>query len=96
MTGRTISFVKGKGRLRHNNRDFFADNVDVERISLNRIYKKESLEEAYEYCFGDALREYNEKQTRSDRKKGNYINEIKNSGNNEKVFYENVVQIGTM
>ncbi len=96
MTGRTISFVKGKGRLRHNNRDFFADNVDVERISWNRTYKKESLEEAYEYCFGDALREYNEKQTRSDRKKGNYINEIKNSGNNEKVFYENVVQIGTV
>ena len=96
MIGKTISFVKGRGSLRHNNRDFFADNVDVERISLNRIYKQESLEEAYEYCFGDALREYNEKQTRSDRKKGNYINEIKNSGNNEKVFYENVVQIGTM
>ena len=96
MIGKTISFVKGKGSLRHNNRDFFADNVDVERISLNRIYKQESLEEAYEYCFGDALREYNEKQTRSDRKKGNYINEIKNSGNNEKVFYENVVQIGTV
>jgi hypothetical protein len=96
MIGKTISFVKGKGSLRHNNRHFFADNVDVERISLNRIYKQESLEEAYEYCFGDALREYNEKQTRSDRKKGNYINEIKNSGNNEKVFYENVVQIGTM
>lgn len=96
MIGKTISFVKGKGSLRHNNRDFFADNVDVERISLNRIYKQESLEEAYEYCFGDALREYNEKQTRSDRKKGNYINEIKNSGNKEKVFYENVVQIGTV
>ena len=96
MIGKTISFVKGKGSLRHNNRDFFADNVDVERISLNRIYKQESLEEAYEYCFGDALREYNEKQTRSDRKKDNYINEIKNSGNKEKVFYENVVQIGTV
>ena len=96
MIGKTISFVKGRGSLRHNNRDFFADNVDVERISLNRIYKQESLEEAYEYCFGDALREYNEKQTRSDRKKDNYINEIKNSGNKEKVFYENVVQIGTV
>jgi len=96
MSGKTISFVKGKGSLRHNNRDFFADNVDVERISWNRIYKQESLEEAYEYCFGDALREYNEKQTRSDRKKDNYISEIKNSGNNEKVFYENVVQIGTV
>jgi hypothetical protein len=96
MKGKTISFAKNNGSLRHNNRDFFADNVDVERIAWNRTYKKERLEEAYEYCFGDALREYNEKQTRSDRKKGNYINEIKNSGNNEKVFYENVVQIGTV
>ena len=96
MRGKTISFAKGNGSLRHNNRDFFADNVDAERISLNRIYKQESLEDAYEICFGDALREYNEKQTRSDRKKDNYINEIKNSGNNEKVFYENVVQIGTV
>ena len=32
--GKTISFVKGKGSLSHNNRDFVADNVDKDRIVL--------------------------------------------------------------
>lgn len=96
MSAKTISFVKGKGSLRHNNRDFIADNVDPDRIKMNVTYVKQRLEEAYEVCFGEALREYNEKQTRSDRKKDNYMTEIKNSKNREKVFYENVVQIGTM
>lgn len=65
-----------------------------ERISWNRIYKQESLEEAYEKCFGQALRDYNASQKRKDRKKDNYLKEIENSGNHEKPFYENVVQIG--
>ena len=96
MTGKTLSFVKGKGSLRHNNRDFIADNVDRNRTPWNRTYVKVPLKEAYEICFGDALREYNEGQTRKDRKKNDYLEEIRHSGNNEKVFYENVVQIGTM
>lgn len=96
MTGKTLSFVKGKGSLRHNNRDFIADNVDRNRTPWNRTYAKVPLSEAYEICFGDAVREYNEGQTRKDRKKDNYLEEIRHSGNNEKVFYENVVQIGTM
>jgi hypothetical protein len=52
------------------------------------------LEEAYETCFGQALRDYNAAQKRKDRRKENYLKEIENSGNGEKVFYENVVQIG--
>ncbi len=96
MTGKTLSFVKGKGSLRHNNRDFIADNVDRNRTPWNRTYAKVPLKEAYEICFGDAVREYNEGQTRKDRKKNDYLEEIRHSRNNEKVFYENVVQIGTM
>jgi len=42
------------------------------------------------------LAEYNSKQKRKDRIKQDYIYEIKHSGNKEKVFYENVVQIGKM
>jgi hypothetical protein len=68
--------------------------VVPERISWNRIYKQESLETAYEKCFGQALRDYNASQKRKDRKKDNYLKEIENSGNKEKPFYENVVQIG--
>ena len=96
MAGRTISFPKGRGHLTHNNRDFISKNVVPERTTWNRIYIQEPLEEAYEKCFGEALRKYNDAQKRKDRKKDNYLKEIENSGNGEKPFYENVVQIGKM
>ena len=67
-----------------------------ERTDWNRIYIKEPLEEAYEKCSGEALRNYNAAQKSKDRKKDNYLMEIENSGNGEKPFYENVVQIGKM
>ncbi len=93
---KTISFVKGKGNLNHNNREFICKNVHEERVQWNKIYKRETLKEAYDYCFGNALAEYNSKQKRKDRIKQDYIHEIEHSGNKEKVFYENVVQIGKM
>lgn len=65
-----------------------------ERTSWNRIYQMESLEAAYENCFGEALRKYNAAQKRKDRQKENYQKEIEQSGNGEKLFYENIVQIG--
>ena len=92
----TVSFVKGKGSINHNNREFVTNNVDVSRIKDNITYKNETLEQAYDICFGQALEEYNSKQKRSDRKKNNYIEYIKNSKNNEKLFYENLVQVGNM
>lgn len=96
MGAKTISFPKGRGHLTHNNRDFISKNVVPERTAWNRIYIQEPLEEAYEKCFGEALRKYNDAQKRKDRKKDNYLKEIENSGNGEKPFYENVVQIGRM
>ena len=91
---RTISFVKGKGSINHNNRDFIASNVDASRSSMNITYVKTPIDQAYDQIFGDALREYNAKQKRKDRKIDDYLSHIKQSKNNEKVFYENVVQIG--
>ena len=93
---KTISFPKGKGSLRHNNRDFISSNVDESRTPMNVYFVQEPLKEAYEKCFGQALSDYNAKQKRKDRIKDDYISEIRNSGNGEKVFYENVVQIGDM
>lgn len=93
---KTISFVKGRGNLNHNNREFICKNVHEERVQWNKIYKRETLKEAYDYCFGNALAEYNSKQKRKDRIKQDYIHEIEHSGNKEKVFYENVIQIGKM
>lgn len=94
MAAKTISFPKGKGHLTHNNRDFICNNVVPERTSWNRIYIQESLKDAYEKCFGQALRDYNAVQKRKDRRKNDYLKEIENSGNKEKTFYENIVQIG--
>ena len=93
---RTISFVKGKGSINHNNRDFIASNVDANRSSMNITYAKKPIEEAYEEIFGEALKEYNGKQKRNDRKIKDYLSHVKQSKNNEKIFYENVVQIGRM
>ncbi len=93
---RTISFVKGKGSINHNNREFTASNVDPSRSSMNITYVKKSLEQAYEDIFGEAVSEYNSKQKRSDRKIDNYLSKVRTSRNNEKVFYETVVQIGKM
>ena len=91
---RTISFVKGKGSINHNNRDFIAKNVDASRTSMNVIYIQNPIEKAYEEIFGQAVTDYNAKQKRNDRKIGDYLSHVKQSKNNEKVFYENVVQIG--
>ncbi len=94
MAAKTISFPKGKGHLTHNNRDFICNNVVPERMSWNRTYIQESLKDAYEKCFGQALRDYNAAQKRKGRQKEDYLKEIENSGNKEKTFYENIVQIG--
>ena len=94
MAAKTISFPKGRGHLTHNNRDFICNNVVPERTVWNRIYIQESLKDAYEKCFGQALRDYNSAQKRKDRQKDDYLKEIENSGNKEKTFYENIVQIG--
>ena len=94
MAAKTISFPKGKGHLTHNNREFICNNVVPERTAWNRIYIQESLRDAYEKCFGQALRDYNVAQKRKDRQKEDYLKEIENSGNKEKPFYENIVQIG--
>lgn len=94
MSKASISFVTGKGAIGHNNREFIHDNVDESRVKDNINYKEEKLHIAYEKCFGEAVKEYNQRQTRNDRKIKNYMKQIKDSGNNEKLFYENIVQVG--
>jgi hypothetical protein len=72
MSARTISHCQGKGSLAHNNREFFTKNINQERTPDNITFKKESLKTAYSHCFGEAVREYNERQTRADRQIGDY------------------------
>ena len=95
MMKTTISIEKGRGSMRHNNRDFYADNVDKTRSKNNITYKKESLEHAYEKLFGNAVRKYN-KGKKPCRQIHSYIEHIRESKNGEKLFYEIVVQVGNM
>lgn len=99
MAKLSISIVKGKGSINHNNREFITDNVDRNRTPENITYKRESIEEAYKNCFSKSIEEYNTRQKRADRRidgvKG-YMEQIRNSKNGEKLFYENVVQVGNM
>ena len=99
MARKSISIAKGKGSMAHNNREFITENVDKDRIKDNITYKQESLTDAYERCFGQVIKDYNAKQKRKDRQidgvKG-YMEQIRNSKNGEKLFYENVVQVGNM
>lgn len=95
----SISIAKGKGSVRHNNREFVTENVNTEKIKDNIIYKQQSLLDAYEKCFRKGIEEYSFKQKRADRKIDGvygYMEQIKTSGNGEKLFYENVVQVGNM
>lgn len=94
--GRSVSFVKGKGSIAHNNREFCTPNVDRERTKDNIIYKQQPLKEAYDQLFGAEIERYNAKQKRADRKIHDYMDHLRNSKNGEKVFYEYVVQVGTM
>ena len=109
---RSITIAKGTGHsdLMHNTREHIAENVDPARIKNNVILKRETLQEAYENCFGAAQAEYNAKQKRSDRKINDYFenlfgvsasdkqqtrNTLINKHKNQS-YYENLVQIGDM
>lgn len=90
---RTISAMVGKGSVNHNSRKFKAENVDGERSHLNIDYCNEPIKKIYHELFDEALKRYNEKQTRADRRIENYYEKIRNS-KQEKPFHELILQIG--
>ncbi len=98
----TVSVVKGEGKIGHNNREYTDENrpknIDPTLTPNNITLKKQSLEEAYEQLFGEAVRKYDEKQTRADRKIGSsaaYLDKISRSKQQEP-FYEVILQFGDM
>ena len=90
---RTISAMVGKGSVNHNSRKFKAENVDGSRTHLNIDYCNEPIKKIYHELFDEALKIYNEKQTRADRRIENYYEKIRNSKQG-KSFHELILQIG--
>ena len=90
---RTISAEVGKGSVNHNSRKFRAENVDGSRTHLNIDYCNKRIQTVYHQLFDEALKRYNEKQTRADRRIPNYYEKIR-SGNQEEPFHEIILQIG--
>ena len=90
---RSISAEVGKGSVAHNGRIFHAKNTDPTRSYLNRCYCNENIKSVYRELFGEALKRYNAKQTRADRRIENYYEKIR-SDKQEKPFHELILQIG--
>ena len=101
MDSFSISFTLGKGSLphggniRHNNRDYYANNVQKNNTVLNVEYKRQDIEDAFHELFDDALKEYNDKQTRKDRIIEDYYTHLKKS-KRESPFYEAIIQFGNV
>ena len=85
--------MTGKGSLNHNSRKFHAKNTDPKRTHWNVEYCNEDIKDVYHELFDDALKRYNDKQTRKDRKIDDYYEKIR-SGKQEKLFHEVIIQIG--
>ncbi len=90
---RSISVMVGKGSIRHNNRDFTAENVDAERTQNNITYCNENIKDVYHKLFDEALAKFNTRQTRKDRMIDDYYEKIR-TGKQEKLFHEVILQIG--
>lgn len=85
--------MTGKGSVNHNSRKFHAKNTDPNRTHWNVEYCNEDIKDVYHELFDDALKRYNDKQTRKDRKIDDYYEKIR-SGKQEKLFHEVILQIG--
>ena len=85
--------MTGKGSLNHNSRKFHAKNTDPNRTHWNVEYCNEDIKDVYHELFDEALKRYNDKQTRKDRKVDDYYEKIR-SGKQEKLFHEVILQIG--
>ena len=91
----SISFRIDEGVVEHNNREFIAKNVDGERVGDNITYCRQNIKDKYNELFGQALAEYNARQTQASRRIPDYYEHLKKSAKG-KAYYEIVVQFGDM
>jgi len=93
MSKVSLSVRVDAGVIEHNNREFFAKNVNPEKVKDNIIYKQENLREVYQKLFGEALEKYNASKTKTRDKITDYYEHISRT-NKEKLFYEAIIQFG--
>lgn len=103
MAKMSVSFKKGTTtNIKHNNRDFQEhewkqkqhEHIIRERSVQNIIVVRKDIKEVYKEQFGDAVEEYNAKQTRSNRKIKDAYEHFKNSKKHHEQ-YEIVVGFGS-
>ena len=108
MSEMTMSFSKGKANetsIKHNNRSLNQEKFDYKKVGhkhikpeyteLNEVLVHDNIRDIYEREFGQAVKDYNAKQKRKDRKIKDYYSKIKNSPR-FKTQVEFVVQVGNM
>ena len=107
MPEMTMSFSKGKKSetsIKHNNRsidpNFDFDkkghqHIEREYTSLNEVLVHRDIREIYNKEFGQAVKDYNAKQKRKDRKIKDYYSKVKHS-KNQRTQIEFIVQVGNM
>ena len=87
VNGKTlsISFRIDEGVIEHNNRIFVAKNVDGERVQDNITYCRQDIREKYDELFGQALAEYNARQTQASHRIPDYYEHLKNYSKADKL-----------
>jgi len=105
MVEMTMSFSKGKKNetsIKHNNRSIEKDfdfnkkghqHINPDFTPLNEVLVHNDIKEVYQEEFGSAVKKYNAKQKRKDRKIKDYYQKIKHS-KNMRTQYEFLVQVG--
>lgn len=105
MPEMTMSFSKGnksETSIKHNNRsidpNFDFDkkghqHIEREYTSLNEVLVHRDIREIYNKEFGQAVKDYNSKQKRKDRRIKDYYSKVKHS-KNQRTQIEFIVQVG--
>lgn len=101
----TMSFSKGNKNetsIKHNNRSIESDfdfnkaghkHIEREYTKLNEVLVHDDIRQVYEEEFGEAVKKYNAKQRRKDRKIDDYYSKVKHA-KNMRTQYEFLVQVG--
>lgn len=101
MRQNTASVSRGRVAPTHNTREYVTDkahcpdHIHYDRIGDNLVLVNEPIRVAYDRIFGEALSEYNARQTRADRRIDSYLDHVR-ADKKLHDAYEFVVQVGNV